>query len=122
MGMTEAALWLIKVVPHAYMLDQLNKRFHTPLHLAVLNHDPLIVRRLIVAGANPEIRSDVGNTALHLACAFGELECVRALTESLTPAENELNRESRVLPQNLDARNYCGKYAIRDPTCGSLEK
>jgi ankyrin only family protein len=86
----------------------------TPLHLAVLTHQARIARCLLVAGANVDIRDRRGNTALHLACQIGDLECVKALTEPVTVAEtNTANLQyaafMQQVPQNLEERNYDGK-------------
>jgi len=85
----------------------------TPLHLAVLTHQARIARCLLVAGANVDIRDRRGNTALHLACQIGDLECVKALMEPITVAEtNTANLQydafMQQLPQNLEERNYDG--------------
>lgn len=61
------------------------------------------------------IRDSRGNTALHLACQTGDLECVKALTEPVTVAEtNSANLKyagfMQQVPQNLEERNYDGKY------------
>jgi len=85
----------------------------TPLHLAVLTHQARIARCLVVAGANVDIRDRRGNTALHLACQIGDLECVKALMEPITVAEtNTANLRydavMQQLPQNLEERNYDG--------------
>lgn len=85
----------------------------TPLHLAVLTHQARIARCLLVAGANVDIRDRRGNTALHLACQIGDLECVKALMEPVTVAEtNTANLQydafMQQVPQNLEERNYDG--------------
>jgi ankyrin only family protein len=66
------------------------------------------------------IRDSRGNTALHLACQTGDLECVKALTEPVTVAEtNTANLKyagfMQQVPQNLEERNYDGKY--QNPCC-----
>lgn len=85
----------------------------TPLHLAVLTHQARIARCLLVAGANVDVRDRRGNTALHLACQIGDLECVKALMEPITVAEtNTANLQydafMQEVPQNLEERNYDG--------------
>lgn len=85
----------------------------TPLHLAVLTHQARIARCLVVAGANVDIRDRRGNTALHLACQIGDIECVKALLEPITVAEtNTANLQydafMQHLSQNLEQRNYDG--------------
>lgn len=111
-GFVEATFSLIKMAPHPCLLNILNDDCQSPLHLAVLTHQPTIVRRLILAGADLSLRNFRGNTALHLACASGDLACAKALTDPLSPMErNELVPGQKVpaLPQNLEQRNYSGK-------------
>lgn len=114
-GFLEAAFSLIRMAPHCCLLDILNDDGQSPLHLAVLTRQPRVVRRLILAGANPALRNFRGNTALHLACATGDLASAMALTDSLTPLErNYLLPGGRVpaLPQNLEQRNYDGEMCL----------
>ncbi|XP_025075909.1 LOW QUALITY PROTEIN: NF-kappa-B inhibitor cactus-like [Pogonomyrmex barbatus] len=111
-GYVEAALVLIKLAPHPCLLNTYNDDWQSPLHLAVLTSQPLIVRRLILAGADPSLRNFRGNTALHLTCMSGELACAKALTDPLSPMErNKLMPGQTIpaLPQNLEQRNYNGK-------------
>lgn len=114
-GFLEAAFSLIRMAPHCCLLNILNDDGQSPLHLAVLTRQPRIVRRLILAGANPALRNFRGNTALHLACATGDLASAMALTDSLTPLErNHLLPGGKVpaLPQNLEQRNYDGEMCL----------
>lgn len=111
-GFVEAALSLIKMAPHPCLLNVLNDDWQSPLHLAVLTRQPVIVRRLILAGVDPSLRNFRGNTALHLACATGDVACAKALTDTLSPMErNELTSSQKVpaIPQNLEQRNYNGE-------------
>jgi len=111
-GFVEAALSLIRIAPDPCLLNILNDDWQSPLHLAVLTHQPMIVRRLILAGADPSLRDFRGNTALHLTCTNGDVACAKALTDPLSPIErNELTPDRKVpaLPQNLEQRNYNGK-------------
>ncbi|XP_020282006.1 NF-kappa-B inhibitor alpha-like [Pseudomyrmex gracilis] len=113
----EGACALIKLAPDPYFLNIQNDYWQTPLHLAVLTEQPVIVRNLIVAGADPTVRNYSGNTALHLACMRGDLLCTTALTESLTPRERRdalSKHEKRVpaLPQNLEQINYVGQTCL----------
>lgn len=108
---------LIRIVPHPCYLNILNDVCQTPLHLAVLTHQARIARCLVVAGANVDIRDRRGNTALHLACQIGDLECVIALMEPITVAEtNTANLQydafMQQLPQNLEERNYDGQMCV----------
>lgn len=110
-GFLEAAFSLIRMAPHACLLNILNDDCQSPLHLAVLTRQPRVVRRLILAGANPALRNFRGNTALHLACATGDLASAKALTDPLTHVERNYlhqGKEIPALPQNLEQRNYDG--------------
>ncbi|XP_071572240.1 NF-kappa-B inhibitor cactus [Temnothorax nylanderi] len=114
-GYMEAALILIRLAPHPCFLDTYNDDTQSPLHLAVLTNQSLIVRRLILAGADPSLRNFRGNTALHLACMSGDLACAKALTDPLSPMErNRLMPGQTVpaLPQDLEKRNYNGEMCL----------
>lgn len=114
-GFLEASFVIIQMAPHCCLLNVLNDDCQSPLHLAVLTRQPRIVRRLILAGANPALRDFRGNTALHLACATGDLASAMALTDSLTPHErNYLLPGGKVpaLPQNLEQLNYDGQTCL----------
>lgn len=114
-GYVEAALVLIRLVPHPRLLNIMNDHLQSPLHLAVLTQQPLIVRRLVLAGADLYLRNFRGNTALHLACANGNLACAQALTDPLSPMErNKLKPEQIIpaLPQNLEQINYNGEMCL----------
>lgn len=114
-GYVEAALILINLAPYPRLLNIMNDHLQSPLHLAVLTQQPLIVRRLVLVGADLSLRNSRGNTALHLACASGDLACAKALTDPLYPMErNKLMPGQKVpaLPQNLEQINYNGKYSI----------
>ncbi|XP_029046350.1 NF-kappa-B inhibitor cactus [Osmia bicornis bicornis] len=114
-GFLEAAFSLIRMAPHPCLLNILNDDGQSPLHLAVLTRQPRIVRRLILAGANPALRNFRGNTALHLACATGDLTSAKALTDPLTPLERNYllyGKKVPALPQNLEQRNYDGEMCL----------
>ncbi|XP_070152183.1 NF-kappa-B inhibitor cactus-like [Polyergus mexicanus] len=114
-GYVEAALILISLAPHPRLLNIMNDHLQSPLHLAVLTQQPLIVRRLVLAGADLSLRNFCGNTALHLACANGDLACAKALTDSLYPMErNKLTPGQKIpaLPQNLEQINYNGEMCL----------
>lgn len=114
-GFLEAAFSLIRMAPHSCLLNILNDDGQSPLHLAVLTRQPRIVRRLVLAGANPALRNFRGNTALHLACATGDLAAAKALTDPLTPVERNYllpGKKIPALPQNLEQRNYDGEMCL----------
>ena len=110
-GFLEASFSLIRMAPHPCLLNIMNDDYQSPLHLAVMTKQPRIVRRLLLAGANPTVRDFRGNTPLHLACIAGDFACATALTEPLTPIERMYLQDSKrvpALPQNLEQRNYSG--------------
>ncbi|KAK1116797.1 hypothetical protein K0M31_018077 [Melipona bicolor] len=114
-GFLEAAFSLIRMAPHSYFLNILNDDGQSPLHLAVLTRQPRIVRRLVLAGANPTLRNFRGNTALHLACATGDIASAKALTDPLTLVERNYflpGKKIPPLPQNLEQRNYDGEMCL----------
>lgn len=114
-GYAEATFYLVNMVPHPCLLDILNDEGQTALHLSILTHQPRFARCLILAGANPEARNIKGNTPLHLACACGDIDSARALTDPLSPGERGLRIPGRLipsLPQNLEQRNYNGEFNI----------
>lgn len=101
--------------PHSYLLNILNHNGQSPLHLAVLARQPRIIRGLILAGANPALRNFRGNTALHLACATGDLASAKALTDPLTSIERNYllpGKKIPALPQDLEQPNYEGQMCL----------
>lgn len=116
----EVVYSLVRMVPHPSYLDIRNDECQTPLHLAVLTRQPRMVRRLLCAGASPEIRDRHGNTALHLAVASGDISCVRALTEPITAAETNA-AELRYTPYDRNtAVNMRDLYNYDGLTCVHL--
>ena len=108
------SIYIINASPHPILLNILNDNWESALHLAVITHQPKIVRSLILAGADPSIQNFQGNTALHLVCASGDLECAKALTEPLTQEERTAlkGKNPPAIPQNLEQRNFTGKYSF----------
>ncbi|XP_063242720.1 NF-kappa-B inhibitor cactus-like isoform X1 [Bacillus rossius redtenbacheri] len=123
-GFIEVVESLVQMVPHPCFLDISNNYWQTPLHLAVLTHQPLVARRLLVAGAKVDGRDLQGNTPLHLACQSGDLECVRALTATVSVAEAAATNLRGVggwrqqVPQPLDDRNNDGQMCVHLATLG----
>lgn len=116
----EVVYSLVRMVPHPSYLDIRNDECQTPLHLAVLTRQPRMVRRLLCAGASPEVRDRHGNTALHLAVAGGDISCVRALTEPITVAETNA-AELRYTPYTRNtAANTRDLYNYDGLTCVHL--
>uniref|UniRef100_A0A182NE26 Uncharacterized protein n=1 Tax=Anopheles dirus TaxID=7168 RepID=A0A182NE26_9DIPT len=103
---------LVANVPRQFLNIQ-NDAAQTALHLAVLVGQPKIVRRLLIAGTNQNIRDAEGNTALHLACSRGNVAVVKELLTPLSP--NEIiahGATSTKIPQDLELWNYDGKTCV----------
>ncbi|KAJ8270030.1 hypothetical protein GJAV_G00109540 [Gymnothorax javanicus] len=75
-----------------------NYQRQTALHLAVIMEQPQVVERLLLAGCDPRLVDDSGNTPLHIACKRGSLLCVSVLTQ-VCPTH---------LPSVLATLNYSG--------------
>lgn len=61
-------------------VNQKNVRGLTPLMLAAMGNYPIVVRRLLEAGADKSITNNDGKTALELAEMFGATRCVKYLS------------------------------------------
>lgn len=80
-GDIESVLFLISV--HANVNSRVQDAHqHTPLHLAVLALSEIIVRNLLLAGANVNDRTLHGETALHLAATNDNANISTALIEN----------------------------------------
>ncbi|KAH3858143.1 hypothetical protein DPMN_100763 [Dreissena polymorpha] len=94
------------LISHCLLSDSLNMPnylFQTPLHLAVITNQSIIVRGLVCACADLKPRDRNGDTPLHIACKYGYLDCVKEL---LSPHS---------LPhgcQDLSIRNYEGLTSL----------
>lgn len=119
------AFRLIELTRIPEYLETQNKNYlHTPLHLAVITGQSLVVRALIISGASLTTRDRHGNTALHLACKQGDAECVRQLTAP--PSDEERLYiwrycDAQGLPQrtskplqssDIDLMNYEGETCL----------
>ncbi|XP_014219053.1 NF-kappa-B inhibitor cactus-like [Copidosoma floridanum] len=119
LGLLEATCWLIDMAPHPCLLDIRNDDGLTALHLAVMAGEALIVRRLVLSGADKQLRTTAGNTALHLACLRGDIRCAKALTDQpFIDEERRLLanrcRSARAVVDNgeLELRNYNGETCL----------
>ncbi|XP_055632592.1 NF-kappa-B inhibitor cactus-like [Toxorhynchites rutilus septentrionalis] len=101
-GASDVVREMIKVAPR-YCLDIQNDFCQTALHLSVLTDQPKVVRLLVAAGANLEIRDVLGNTPLHLACLRGKTTCAKELLASKVSF-------------NFELWNYSGKRCIHVAT------
>ncbi|KAF5899383.1 B-cell lymphoma 3 protein, partial [Clarias magur] len=60
-------------------LDLYNNLRQTPLHLAVITHQPCVVEALLNGGAHPGALDRNGQTAFHLCCEYQQEACLRAI-------------------------------------------
>ncbi|XP_059363827.1 B-cell lymphoma 3 protein homolog [Carassius carassius] len=95
----QLVIWLIEIYQRAHKnMDVFNNLRQTPLHLAIITHQPVLVKALLDAGADPGALDRNGQTALHLCCERGEADCLSVIL--------------RPYPQNpsphLEIRNYEG--------------
>ena len=88
-------------------LINLDSNFQTPLHLAVITRQPVVVQMLVSAGVQVDLQDRNGKTALHLACERGNIECVQEITRPLVDTHFSEEARERALDM-LDARNFEG--------------
>ena len=72
----------------------------TPLHLAVITHQPHMVSLLVQSGANVNFPDRHGSSSVHLAAQRRDLKCLQALAMATNP-----------LP-DFNLRNFDGKYIV----------
>jgi ankyrin repeat protein len=110
-GVSEVTMQIIRLAPEWDWLNQTNNLLQTPLHIAVITRQLLVVRRLMCAGASVDVRDQMGNTPLHNACRLGYEDVVRTLLKPIEYAETLQNKYDipyQRLPQDLESRNYEG--------------
>ncbi|XP_031569758.1 B-cell lymphoma 3 protein-like isoform X2 [Actinia tenebrosa] len=79
-------------------LDIYNKMKQTPLHLAVITNQPLVIRFLIAAGVDINMPDRNGQTAIHLACQRSSVECLMELVNSHMAINLELKNFNGFTP------------------------
>ncbi|XP_072535821.1 uncharacterized protein bcl3 [Salminus brasiliensis] len=78
-------------------LDTYNNLRQTPLHLAVITHQPLVVQALLRGGADPGALDRNGQNTLHLCCEHSQDDCLSTIL-------SHISYPSSI----LDSRNYEG--------------
>ncbi|XP_067875049.1 NF-kappa-B inhibitor alpha-like [Heterodontus francisci] len=89
------------------VIDICNNSRQSPLHLSVIMSMPEVTRELVQAGADLESLDIFGNTALHLACEQGDMDCVSSLLNLMGTADITQRHV-----QDLERRNYCGHTCL----------
>ena len=126
-GYVEVVHALIRMAPHPDYLSIQNNAMYAPLHIAVLQNQPNVARRLVIAGARLDIRDHEGNTPLHLAARRGNLECGEALlnpisvqeTQSAASLYAQVNLPASSLADRVvDLRNHAGEHPVHLATMG----
>ncbi|KAJ3613178.1 hypothetical protein NHX12_019430 [Muraenolepis orangiensis] len=84
---------------NTHFLNTQNILRQTPLHLAVITGQANVCERLLLAGADPTVVDDRGDTPLHMACRGGNLACFSVLTQ---------NGSSELLKKVMSTFNYKG--------------
>ena len=116
-GFVDVVYALIRMAPHPDYLSIQNRALYSPLHIAVLQNQPAVVRRLVVAGARLDVRDREGNTPLHLAARRGNLECGEALLKPVSVQEMANQQANQVLYSQLpvdviDLCNHAGEACV----------
>ncbi|QQP40799.1 Uncharacterized protein FKW44_014967 [Caligus rogercresseyi] len=120
-GFVEVVYALIRMVPDPEFLNIQNNHHYAPLHIAVLQNQPALVRRLVISGARLDVRDREGNTPLHLAARRGLLECGEALLKSISVSELTLRSLPAVPVDIIDLRNAAGETVVHLATMGGHE-
>lgn len=115
-GLADVVDALVRLAPTPEYLSIQNSQSYAPLHIAVLQNQPVLVRRLIVAGARPDPRDYEGNTPLHLAARRGYVDCAEALVRPISVLE--AGQPQRVPVDLMDQRNSHGEHAVHLATMG----
>uniref|UniRef100_A0A1A7Z446 Nuclear factor of kappa light polypeptide gene enhancer in B-cells inhibitor, epsilon n=1 Tax=Iconisemion striatum TaxID=60296 RepID=A0A1A7Z446_9TELE len=83
---TPVALELIELFPKE-VLDIQNNLYQSPLHLATYLNLTDVVSGLMKKGVSLELQDQDGNTALHVACQHGQMECAFEMTRDVPPSK-----------------------------------
>jgi ankyrin repeat protein len=108
---TQVALMMVDLIHDYKLLSRHNKLFQTPLHIAALNDNLKIARRLMIGGIKIDAQDCKGNTPLHIACRKGFVSIVQTLLTPVKYSETLINSYEipyQPIPQNLEIRNSDG--------------
>lgn len=94
---------LVNYAPDASYLNIKNFSGQTALHMAVLMNQSQIVRKLIDAGADINVRDNRCNSPLHLAVLNQDINSLKTLLAAIYPSGN------KPLISNLEQWNYEGE-------------
>nr|UUG47278.1 ORF65 [Bracoviriform inaniti] len=90
----------------ASLLNIQNNEGKTALHLAAIGNQSDIVRKLLLAGANPLAKDKQGYIPLHLACQLGNDDAIVPLTKAFNDQEiTEMQSKNLTVP-NLSPTIY----------------
>ncbi|XP_028295831.1 NF-kappa-B inhibitor epsilon [Gouania willdenowi] len=89
----EIAQELTQIFPKE-VLDIQNNLYQTPLHLATYLNLTSVVKDLVNKGVSLELQDQDGNTALHLACQHGLVECASEMTFSRSSLSTVLKMQN----------------------------
>lgn len=98
------------------VLMQTNQQGRSCVHLAVMQHQPAVVDFVLSAAPQPEKIVDIAdeslNTALHLACRFGEAWAVESMLSCISPSF----RAAAILRRNAANDNVLHEACIHSST------
>ncbi|XP_078130447.1 NF-kappa-B inhibitor epsilon [Sander vitreus] len=77
---------LIQLFPKE-VLDIQNNLYQSPLHLATYLNLIDVVKGLVEKGSSLGLQDQEGNTALHVACQHGQIECATEMTREVSPSK-----------------------------------
>ena len=109
------ALLLIECAPSMRWLSIQNRRFQSPLHLAVLTNQRIIVGGLLQAGADVTLRDRNGDTIMHVACRRGDVKMVSTIL-------NQCPRRYADCDAGCDDVHSALSFLSLAERCGSLPK
>ena len=114
-GQDEFLLLCLKDLMSYTMLDTINNKKETILHIAVILNKPEMCRKIMIHGADVNKQDKYGDTPLHIACRKGYMDCVQTLTRPLEWQEVKTlsyNIPMYPIPQSSEIRNCKGQTCL----------